>query len=88
MLKPNVWQRVCISITLDTDICIGAIVPNCQTLKILFSPNSSNQNDFLKKIGWYTFFLLDLWAKYQLIWSDINTQTVILGAKILKKHQK
>ena len=34
--------------------------------KNTFSPNSSNQNDFFKKIGRYTFFLLYLWAKYEL----------------------
>ena len=47
--------------------------------KNIFSPNSINQNDFLKKIGWYTFFLLYLWAKYELIWSYITAQTVTLG---------
>ena len=49
MLKLNVWQGVCISIRLDTNILIGTSVLNCLTLKTLFSPNSSNQNDFLKK---------------------------------------
>ena len=52
--------------------------------KNTFTPNSSSQNDFFKKIGWYTFFLLYLWAKYELRWSDISAQTVTLGAKILK----
>ena len=56
---------------------------SCQTLKNTFSPNSINQNDFVKKIGWYTFFLLYLWAKYELIWSDITAQTVTLGANLL-----
>ena len=52
--------------------------------KNTFSPNSSNQNDFFKKIGWYTFLLLYLWALYELIWLHITAQTVTLGAKILK----
>ena len=57
------------------------------TLKTLSSPNSSNQNDFFKKIGWYTFFLHYLWAKYELIWSDITAQTVTLGANLLVMAQ-
>ena len=52
--------------------------------KNTFSPNSNNQNYFFKKNGWYTFFLLYMWAKYELIWSNITAQTVTLGAKILK----
>ena len=67
VLKPNVWQGVYSSVRLDTNIFIGTSVINCQTLKTLFSPNSSNQNYFFKKIGLYTFFLLYLWAKYELI---------------------
>ena len=55
--------------------------------KNTFSPNSSNQNDFFKKIGWYTFFLLYMWAKYELIWSDITAQTVTLGANLLVMAQ-
>ena len=61
---------------------------NCQTLKTLFFlPDSSNQNTFFKKIKWYTFFLLYLWAKYELIWSDITSQTVTLGANLLVMAQ-
>ena len=55
--------------------------------KNTFSPISINQNDFVKKIGWYTFFLLYLWAKYELIWSDIAAQTVTLGANLLVMAQ-
>ena len=51
--------------------------------KNTFSPNSSNQNDFFKKIGWYTFFLLYIWAKYEPIWSDITAQTVTSGFNLL-----
>ena len=47
-------------------------------------PKKNNQNDFFKKIRWYTFFLLYLWAIYELIWLDITAQTVTLGAKIFK----
>ena len=87
MLKLNVCQGVCSSGGLDTDIFIGTCLLNCQTLKTLFSPNSSNQSDFFKKIGWYTFFLLYLWAKYELIGSDITAQTVSLGANLHVKAQ-
>ena len=52
-----------------------------------FSPNFCDQNDFFKKIGWYTFFLLYMWAKYELIWSDITAQTVTLGANLLVMAQ-
>ena len=85
VLKPNVWRGVCSSVRLDTNILIGTSGLNCQTLKTPFSPNSSNQKDFFEKIGWYTFFLLYLWAKYELIWSDITAQTVTLGANLLVK---
>ena len=56
---------------------------NSQTLKTLFSPYSSDQDDFFKKSGWYTFFLLYMWAKYELIWSNITAHTVTLGANLL-----
>ena len=55
--------------------------------KNTFSPNSSNQNDFFKKIGWYAFYLLYMWAKYEIIWSDITAQTMTLGAKLLVMAQ-
>ena len=53
----------------------------------MFSPNFSNQNDFFKKIGWCTVFLLNLWAKYEHILSDITAQTVTLGANLLVMAQ-
>ena len=55
--------------------------------KNTFSPNSSSQNDFFKKIGWYTFFLLYMWAKYESIWSDITAQTMTLDANLLVMAQ-
>ena len=55
--------------------------------KNTFPPHSSNQNGFLKKIGWYTFYLLYMWAKYELIWSDITAQTVTLGSNLLVMAQ-
>ena len=55
--------------------------------KTLFSPDFGNKNDFFNKIEWYTFFLLYLWAKYELIWSDITAQTVTLGANLLVMAQ-
>ena len=39
------------------------------------------------KIGLCTFFLLYLWAKYELIWSDVTNQTVPLGANLLVNAQ-
>ena len=42
---------------------------------------------FVFFIGWYTFFLLYLWAKYELIWSNITARTVILGANLLLMAQ-
>ena len=85
VLKLNVCQGVCSSVRLDTNIFIGTSVLNCRNLKTLFSPNSSNQNNFFKKIGWLTFFFFYLWAKYELMWSDITAQTVSLGANLLVK---
>ena len=38
-----------------------------------------------KKIGWYTFFLLYIWAKYEIIWSNVTAQSVTLGANFLVK---
>ena len=55
--------------------------------KNTFSPDSRNQNDFFKKIEWCTFFLLYLWAKYELIWSYITAQTVTLVANLLVMAQ-
>ena len=55
--------------------------------KNTFSPDSSNQNDFFKKSGCYTFFLLYMWAKCELIWSDITAQTVTLDANLLVMAQ-
>ena len=43
---------------------------------------------FSGKIGWYTFFLLYLWANYEPIWKQIFTaQTVTLGANLIVKAQ-
>ena len=50
MLKLNVCWGVCSSVGLDTDILIGTSVLKCQTLKLLFSPNSSNQMIFSRKL--------------------------------------
>ena len=65
---------------------LGTSVLNCQT-KNTFSPRSSNQNDFFKKIEWYTFFLLYMWAKHEPLWSYIIAQVVSLGANLLVKAQ-
>ena len=60
---------------------------NRQTLKTLFSPNSSNQNDFFNKVELYTFFLLYMWAKYEPIWKYFTAQTLTLGVNLLVKVQ-
>ena len=43
--------------------------------------------NFSRKLGSIHFFLLYLWEKYELIWSDITAQTVSLGANLLVKAQ-
>ena len=48
----------------------------------MFTPNSSNQNDFLRKFGVKQFCPLYLWAKYEPIGIYVTAQTVILGAKL------
>ena len=86
-LKLYVCRGVCSYVRLDTDIFIGTSVRNCQTLKTLFLQIPEIKMSFFKKIRWYTFFLLYLWAKYQLMWSDITAQTVTIGAKLLVMAQ-
>ena len=85
MLKPKVWRGVCSSVRLDTNILIGTSVFNYQTLKTLFSPNSSNQMVFAKKLCGIHFFSSTCGQNYELIWSDITAQTVTLGANLLFK---
>ena len=85
VLKPNVWQGVYSTVRLDTNILIGTSVLNCQTLKTLFLQIIVIKRIFFEKIGLYIFFLLYLWAKYELIWSDIPAQIVSLGANLLVK---
>ena len=50
--------------------------------KNTFTPNSKNKNDFYRKIGCYTFFILYLWAKYEPIWTNFTAQTVTLGVNL------
>ena len=87
MLKLKVCQGVCSSVRLDTDIFIGTSVLNCQTLKALFLQILFIKMNFPKKLGSIHFFLLYLWAQYELIWSDTTAQTVSLGANLLVKAQ-
>ena len=87
VLKQNDWQRVCSSVSLYTDIFIGTSVLNCQTIKSLFLQILEIKH-FFKKTGVYTFFLLYLWTKYELIWENITAQTVTLGANMLVCHCK
>ena len=42
---------------------------------------------FLKKIGWYTLFLLYLWAKYESLWLCITAQAMTLVPTMLVKAQ-
>ena len=73
MLKLDAWQGLFSSVRLDRHF-YSAWCAQLPDSKITFSPNSSNQNDFL-------------WAKYELIWSDITAQTVTLGANLLGMAQ-
>ena len=56
LLKPNVWQGVCSSVTLNTNIFIGASVPNCQTLKTPFLQILVIKMIFSRKLGGIYFF--------------------------------
>ena len=56
VLKLDVWRGVCSSVRLDTNIFIGTSVLNGQNLKTLFSPNSSDQMIFSRKLGGTQFF--------------------------------
>ena len=56
MLKLNVWQGVCSSVRLDTNIFIGTSVLHCQNLKSHFLQILVMKTFFLKKIGWLHFF--------------------------------
>ena len=67
----------------SSNIFQGTSVLNCQTLKTLFLQILVIKIIFFKKILWYTFCIFYLWAKYELIWSDITGQTVNLGANLL-----
>ena len=56
VLKPNVWQGVCNSVVLDTNIFIGTSVLNCQTLKTLFLLILVVKMIFSRKLGGIQFF--------------------------------
>ena len=56
VLRLNVWQGVCSSVRLDTNILLGTSVLNCHTLKTCFLQILVIKMFFFKKIGWYTFF--------------------------------
>ena len=56
VIKLNVWQRVCSSIRLDTDILIGTSVLNCQTLKSLYLLILIIKIIFSRKLGGMLFF--------------------------------
>ena len=68
-------------------VTVSAVISDHISSYFVFSPNSIYQNDFIKKDGWYTFFLLYLLAKYEFIWSDITAQTITLGANLLVMAQ-
>ena len=56
LLKLIVWQGVCSSVRLDTNICIGTSMLNCLTLKTLFLQFLVIKTIFFNKIGWLHFF--------------------------------
>jgi hypothetical protein len=56
VLKLNVWQGVCSSVTLDTNIFLGASVPNCQTINTLFLQILVIKMIFSRKVGGIHFF--------------------------------
>ena len=87
VLKLNVRRGIWRYLRLDTDILIGTSVLNCQTLKTLFLQILVIKMIFSRKLGGIHYFLLYLWAKYELIWSDTTAQTVTLGANLLVKAQ-
>ena len=51
VLKLYVWQGVCSSVRLDTDIFIETSVLNCQTLKILYLQILVIKMFFSRKLG-------------------------------------
>ena len=69
------------------DFQIFVIHLNGQNLKTLLLQIFKNQNKFFKKIWCYTFFLLYLWEKYELIRTAFTSKTVTLGANLLVKAQ-
>ena len=85
MFKLNVCQGVCSSVRLDTDMFIGTIVLNCQTLKTLFLQILVFKMIFSRKLGGIYFFSSTSGKKYKLVWSDITALAVTLSASFLVK---
>ena len=56
VLKLYVWQGICSSVRLDTDIFIGTSVLNCQTIKRLFLQILVIKMIFSRKLGSIHFF--------------------------------
>ena len=75
VLKLNVWQGVCSSVRLDTNIFIGTSVLNCQTIKSLFLQILEIKTIFSRKLGCIHFF------------SSICGQNMSLYGKILLPKQ-
>ena len=64
-----------------------SFISKARIKKNMFTPNSSNKNNFFKNSGWYTFFPLYLWSQYKPIWTKFTAQTATLGANLLVKAQ-
>ena len=94
MLKPNVWQEVCGSVRLDTDIFIGTSVLNCQTLKSVFLQIQVIKMIFSRKFGGIHFSPLPVgkrWAymvRYYCPNSDFRCQLACYGPNHTSIRQK
>ena len=86
VLKRNFCQGVWSFVGLNTNILKRTSVLNCQTLNTLFLQLLVIKRFFQENWVLYI-FLLYLWVKYELIWSDITAQTVNLGSNLLVKAQ-
>ena len=83
MRKLNVYQGVCSSVRLDTDIFIGTSVLNCQTLKTLFLHILVMKTIFSRKLGGIHFFYSTCGQNMSLYGKILLPKTVTLGANLL-----
>ena len=61
---------------------------NGNNLKKTFSTNPLDQHDFfLQKIDLSIFFFINLWVKYEPVWTYFTAQTVVFSAYLLVQSQ-